>query len=459
MERGWKCLICGYIHFGEAPPEECPVCGAPRDDFEPASEGSAAPAEAAVSGRDSGKSQDKLPEKVVVVGSGIAALSAIEAIREENDGIRIAMVSTEEALPYYRLNLTRYLADEITMQDLTIHPRTWYDERGIELHLGRTVTSIDRKEKKVYLDKDGSLSYDKLVLATGAHPFIPPIDGSGLNGVVTIRTVGDVNWILSSKGSIKKCVAIGGGILGLEAAAGLVRQGIEVTVLEGVPWLMPRQLNPEAAGILTEFLEELGIKVHVGVSIDRIEDDGEGNCKAVVLEDGTRFEADMVSMATGVRPNTYLAKQCGLETDKGIIANNFLQSSDPDIYIPGDVSEHYGIAYGLWTIAMYQGTIAGKNILGKKMQFGSVPSSNVVKVLGIDLFSIGEFMTKDGSFKAVSKRDGSKYLHFVLHDNKIAGSIIFGDKELAMKVKKAVEKETPVPMHSIRSVEDLLERL
>ncbi len=459
MEQAWKCLICGYIHFGEEPPKECPVCGAPQDDFELVTniENSRIESDSSQSGYT--QSTDEKPQRVVVVGSGIAALSAIEAIREDDDEITITLISAEEALPYYRLNLTRYLAEEVTLQELTIHSRTWYDEQRIELHLGSTVTEIDRSRKEVIVEDNDAFSYDKLVLALGAHPFIPPFKGSHLNGVVTFRTVGDVHWILNSKSTIRKCIAIGGGVLGLEAAAGLAKQGIEVTVLEGAKWLMPRQLNPEAADLLVDYLKTLGIRTLTGVDISHIEHDGSGHCKAVVLSDGQVFEADMVSLATGVRPNIYLAKESGLETDVGVIANNYMQSSDPDIYVPGDISEHFGIAYGLWSIAMYQGTIAGKNILGKKMQFGSVPRSNVVKVLGIDLFSIGKFMSEDGSYKEISKKDGQSYFHFVLHDNKIVGSIIMGNKELAVKVKKAVEKEIPVPMHLIKTVEDLLEKL
>lgn len=455
MERAWKCLICGYIDFGDGPPPSCPICGAAKTDFEE----TAATSQAQGEDKDDAAGVGEQIGRLVVIGGGIAALSAIEAVREENKSMAITMISAERNLPYYRLNLSRYLAGEVSLEALTIHPLSWYEERGIDVMLETVATRIDREEKRVVLADGRQIPYDKMILAIGSHPFIPPFEGSQLEGVVTMRTVEDANLLMARRERIKHCVAIGGGILGLEVAAALAKQGIEVTVLEGSAWLMPAQLNPKAAARVKGFLDTLGVKVVENMRIARIEGDDQGHCRTVVLEDGRRFEADCVSLATGVRTNSYLARTCGLETDKGVIINNHIQSSDPDIYAPGDISEHFGQAYGLWTIAQYQGTIAGKNILGHSMQFGSVPRSNVVKVLGIDLFSIGQFMPMDGSYTAIDWEEEERYLHFVLHDNKLVGSIVMGDKNLASQVKKAVEKGIAMPMQHIRTVQDVLERL
>lgn len=452
MDKAWKCLVCGYIHFGDLPPEACPICSATKEEFE---EGMGASKTETVSSENDGVSAE-LIQHLVVVGGGIAAVSTIEAVREENREMEITLISAEDILPYYRLNLSRYLAGEVTLEELTIHPEAWYGEKGIQVMLGTVVTGVDREGKTVVLSGGQRINYDKLVLAIGSHPFIPPFEGSHLDGVMTMRTVADANALLENKDKIKKCVAIGGGILGLEVAAALSKQGIGVTVLEGSPWLMPVQLNPAASSRVKTFLAMMGIEVVENARTTRIEGDADGKCTAVLLEDGRRFEADCVSLATGVRTNSYLARTCGLETDKGVIINNCIRTSDPDIYAPGDISEHFGTTYGLWTIAQYQGTIAGKNILGHKMQFGSVPRSNVVKVLGIDLFSIGQFMQIDGSYQPIELEEDGRYIHFMLHDNKLVGSIILGDKALALKVKKAVEKGVAMPMHQIRTVEDVL---
>lgn len=447
-QKSWKCLVCGYVHIGDNAPESCPICGVSSKEFELIEEHLEHKME---------NPSIKDSSRIVIIGGGIAGLSAAEEIRKNSDTAEVTIISSETQLPYYRLNLTRYLAKEIEKDSLEIHPLDWYQKNRINLINGKEAIDIDTAEKKVQLSDHSILSYDTLILAAGAYPFIPPIPGSKLNNVFTIRTVEDVDQILNKIEETNSCICIGGGILGLEAAGAIAKSGIKVRLLEGSEWLMPRQLNKKASSILKGCLGEIGIEVIEKARTKEVL--GDGSCEGVVLETGEIINSKLIVIAAGVRPNTALAKKAGLEVDKGLVVNNFLQTSGDDIYSAGDVTEHNGTLYGLWNVAQYQGKVAGLNAIGIPTQFGGVPRSNILKVLNLDMFSIGEFTPLDETYCQLEKEDGKKYYSFVLRDGKIVGSIILGDMNISMSVKKAIEGGARFPVDHIKDVDQLLAML
>ncbi len=421
----WSCLNCNYIHTGDLPPDDCPVCGSPKDRFEPLEE-------LAEKARAAGA-----PGKVVVVGAGIAGLSAVEALRDAAPDAEIVLVSKEPTLPYYRLNLTRYLADEIDKDHLPVHPAAWYDERRVRLMRGAEVSAIDLNAGVVKLRGADDEPFDKLVLTIGAHPFVPPFPGAHRQGMTAFRTVDDAQRILDAAKAGAPCVVVGGGLLGLETAGALARIGGDVTLLEGHAWLMPRQLNPRAGELLERRVIDVGVKVRKQARTAEIL--GDERVRGIELEDGATIPADLVVVATGVRPNSYLARMAGLDVSQGVIVDNHLASSHPNVLAAGDVAEHRGVTYGIWTASQAQGSIAGMNAAGLAAEFGGIPRSNTLKVLGLDLFSIGEIEPQDGSYQAIEEEADGQYCRFVFRDSFLVGAILLGDTALTTRIKKAVE--------------------
>jgi nitrite reductase (NADH) large subunit len=343
----------------------------------------------------------------------------------------------DRRIPYFRLNLTRYLAGEIDEDALPMHSEDWFGENEIELIRGVEVNRLSLTDKRVQLDDDRKVDYDRLVLAMGSHPFIPPIQGTHLEGVVTLRTAENAQYILDSVSRGVECVVIGGGILGLETAGALSRRGASVTLFESHEYLMPRQLNREASALMKSHLEKIGITLREKARTKELI--GDYRVREVLLEDGDVLPAGLVVLATGVRPNTYLARKAGLEVNRGIIVNNYLEASAENVYAAGDVSEHNGVVYGTWSVSQYQGSIAGMNALGRGTGFGGIPRSNTIKVLGVDLFSIGQFEPVDGSYTVMQGTIDGDFYHYVFLDGKLIGSILFGDASTGSAVKKAIE--------------------
>ena len=421
----WQCLNCNYVHAGTRAPDECPVCGVPKDRFEPAPAEEGAASAAAEVGR------------VVVVGAGIAGISAVESLRKAAPDAGVTLISREPDLPYYRLNLTRYLAGEIAEDGLPIHPAEWYDERNVELLLDEDVAELALEGGAVTLRGGRRIPFDRLVLTVGAHPFIPPIAGAAREGVTSLRTVADARRILERPLSGMKCVSIGGGLLGIETAAALARRGADVTLLEGHGWLMPRQLNQRAGELLRDYVTGAGIRLLAGAGVKELA--GDERVGGVVLDDGTTVPADMVIIATGVRPNSYLARRAGLDVNQGIVVDNHLVGSHPAVLAAGDVAEHRGTLYGSWHASQYQGSIAGMNAGGLVTEFGGIPRSNTLKVIGVDLLSIGKFEPEDTSFRVVEQEAGGTYYRFVFHDGRLVGAVLLGDTSVSGPVKKAIE--------------------
>ncbi|MHC4214968.1 MAG: FAD-dependent oxidoreductase [Planctomycetota bacterium] len=425
--KQWRCLNCGYVHSGSEPPQECPVCGAPADCFEPLTESVEAEVKVAK------------VSKVVVVGGGVAGVAAVESVRSSSPETQVTLVCKEAHLPYYRLNLTRYLAGQINESELPIKPAQWYDQHDVEVMVETEVARINTQENTAELHGGQSIGFDKVILAIGAHPFMPPFLGAYREGVTSLRSLEDADQILESNLKGSRCVCIGGGLLGLETAGALAQRGAAVTLLEGHGWLLPRQLNQQAAQILEQHVTASGIGLRKKARTREIV--GDERARGVLLEDETVLPADLVVVATGIRSNSYLARLAGLEVNQGIVVNNLLMSSNPDVFAAGDVAEHRGSVYGTWGPSQYQGSIAGMNAVGAKTEFGGIARSNALKVLELELFSVGQIQPEDASFEAFDQEIDDGYLRFVFRDTHLVGAVLLGDAKLANPVKKAIENK------------------
>jgi nitrite reductase (NADH) large subunit len=445
----WICPVCGYIHYGPEPPEECPVCATPGSDFEPYKEKPEFPAVTSTS------------QNVVIVGTGVAGVSAAEALRKTDPGANILLLSADPLPPYYRVSLTKYLAGLVQESDLEMHSPGWYAENKIDLRLSSQVSALAPDRKVVILSSTEVIPYDRLILCTGASPFVPPFPGILQKNVVTLRTREDADLILSICQTGTRVVCIGGGILGLENAGALARRGAKVTVLEDQPWLLPRMLNQKAAQIFETFIRGLGIHAQTGVKTQELT--GEDSVSGVRLTNGDYLPADLVVITTGVRANTSLAKSANLDVNQGIIVDDSMLTSDANIYAAGDAVEHRGVLYGTWGPAQAQGTTAGSNAGGGKVTFNGLPRSNKLKVLGIDLYSVGLTNPVEAGDHLVEESGENDYTSYVFRANQLLGAILLGDSSLSNLVKKLVEEKTDLgeiskPGTEIKAIKDFLKR-
>jgi nitrite reductase (NADH) large subunit len=366
-------------------------------------------------------------EKLVVIGAGMASGRALEHLFETNaDAYEVTLFNGEPRGNYNRLMLSPVLSGEKTYAEIVTHDEDWYRSNKVDTRFGEYVTKIDRA-RRVVVTKTGETPYDKLLIATGSMPFMLPLPGADLEGVMPYRDLDDVNKMLDAAALPgAKAVVIGGGLLGLEAAAGLRLRGMEVVVLHVMGHLMDRQLDPSAAYLLEKDLERRGIKVHCKANTKAIL--GQNRVEAVALEDGTVYGADIVVMAVGIRPETRLARDAGLEINRGIVVDDAMRASDPHILAIGECVEHAGAVYGLVAPLYDQAKVVAKTLLGEEAAFVPVELSTKLKVTGCDLFSAGDFAEAPDREEIVF-RDATRgvYKRLVLKDNAIIGAVMYGD--------------------------------
>ena len=388
----------------------------------------------------------------VIVGGGIAGVSAAETIFAHEPDSEIILICGESTLPYFRMNLTRYLAGELEASSLPLHPEEWYPSKHITLMLETFVETIDPQEHLVLLQGGKRVHYDKLILATGASPNVPPIPGVDIPGVQTLRTIEDANRIQDASKNTAEVVCIGGGLLGLEVAGAIAHSGGKVTVLEAMPWLLPRQLDEPASKNLQARIESLGVKVIVGIKTQAIV--GDDRVRAVILEDGTELKADLVVISAGIKPNIDLACKVGAAVNRGVLVDAEMRTSVEDILAAGDLCEYGGQVYGLWVPAKAQGRIAGLTAVGLDEHFSATPPSARLKVMGIDLFSIGKISPSEADEFCIAGEIDGNYYSFLFGRGLMLGAILIGNNRLSARIKRAVDnaedfsaklnRETPV---------------
>ncbi len=373
--------------------------------------------------------------KLVMVGNGMAGMRTVEELLKlAPDLYDITVFGTEPHPNYNRILLSPVLAGEQTIDQIILNSWEWYQDNHITLHAGKTVVSVDRVKRTVRaLDAKGAETeapYDRLLLCTGSNPFILPLPGKDLQGVIAYRDIADTNTMIEVAKTHKHAVVIGGGLLGLEAANGLMRRGMQVTVVHVAGWLMERQLDDVAAGLLRKSLEERGLQFQLNAHTQELLGDADGRVKAVKFKDGSEVPADLVVMAVGIRPNTALAESMRLFCNRGIVVNDTMQTvTDARIYSVGECAAHRGIAYGLVAPLFEQAKVAANHLaqFGIGRYLGSLTSTKL-KVTGIDLFSAGNFMGGDGTEEIVmSDPFGGVYKKLVIKDDKLVGACLYGD--------------------------------
>ena len=368
--------------------------------------------------------------KLVMVGNGMAGVKTLEELLKLSpDLYDITVFGAEPYANYNRILLSPVLAGEQTVQDIMLNDEAWYAENQITLHLGKKVVQIDRIKRVVIAEDGTQAEYDRLLLATGSTPFMLPVPGKELAGVIAYRDIADTNAMIKAAQQYQHAVVIGGGLLGLEAANGLMLRGMDVTVVHLPGWLMERQLDPVAGKLLQKSLEDRGLKFLLEKNTEAILGDAAGHVKAIRFTDGLEIPAQLIVMAVGIRPNTALAEASGLYCHRGIVVNDTLQTYDPRVYAVGECVNHRGVVYGLVAPLFDMAKVCANHLaqFGIGRYQGSVTSTKL-KVTGIDLFSAGEFMSHpDHEEIILSDPIGGVYKKLVIKDDKLIGACLYGD--------------------------------
>jgi flavorubredoxin/NADPH-dependent 2,4-dienoyl-CoA reductase/sulfur reductase-like enzyme len=421
----WKCIVCNEVFEGEFPPEVCPACGADKSQF----------IEVKKEEINFNLSRN---EKYVIIGNGAAGYYAADSIKKRNSEADIEIISSEKVLTYYRPQLSDLLIEDIDEKSFFLSPEEWYKSQGIKLLLNTRVEAINSKESTLTLQTGEKISYDKLILATGSSNFIPPITGVEKKGVFTLKDIDDLNNIKAAMNTASNAVVVGGGILGIEAASALKKSGLNVTVVELMPRLLPIQLDKEGSEIFEKEVQEFGITALKGESAAEII--GAGSVSGLKLKSGKTIPADLIIFSVGIRSNKSLAEKAGIEVDRGIIVNKNMETNIPNIYACGDAAQIGNKVYGNWPAAIEMAKVAGANAVGDKIIFTDFVNSTVFSELNLELYSIGEIPEISSDIIELGYRDASKkvYKKLFFKNNKLIGGILLGDKSKAVKLNNAI---------------------
>jgi nitrite reductase (NADH) large subunit len=383
-------------------------------------------------------------EPLVIVGNGMAAARLVDELSMVALGrYAIAVIGDEPRLAYNRVLLSSVLSGETQSHDIELKPATWWRDRGVTLKYGCRATEIDVGRRELKIANEESVSFSRLVLATGSTPLRLNVPGSDLAGVHTFRDSRDVDLLLTLAAQKKRVVVVGGGLLGLEAAYGLAKAGAPVTLIHLMDRLMERQLDPPAAALLKTLVERKGINVLLNANTARLH--GETRVDGVELTDGRRIEADAVIFAAGIRPNVTLPKDAGIAVGRGVVVDDHLQTAVPDIFALGECAEHRGICYGLVEPAYEQARVLAQHLAGKTATYsGSVVATNL-KVSGVSVFSAGDFVGPEGSETILLSdvRHGT-YKKLVISEGRLAGAVLVGDVESALWYLELIRTREPV---------------
>jgi nitrite reductase (NADH) large subunit len=381
---------------------------------------------------------------VVIVGNGVAGVTAARVIKEKSPKTQVSIYTDENSHYYPRPRLYEVLSGDAKPEDVTMFPEEWYRKKGIQVQLNKKASGINTKQKELLLYDQTQVSYDKLLLANGGHPFIPPINGADKKGVFTLRTVSDAMNIKKFTKNTKKAIIIGGGLIGLEFAASLSKLGQQVTVIELFSWLLPRQLDPDGATILKNRIASLGVDIVLGVKTAEIL--GKETASGILLDNGKKVSGDLVLVSAGMRSNIELALEAGVKVNRGVVVDEHLRTSVDNVYAAGDVAEFEERVYGIIPAAMEQATNAAANILGENAVYTGTVPSNTLKIVGIDLTSMGLVNPEEPKYEEIKKIDHKKgvYKKLILDNGKIVGAILLGDKKGVTSLRKLIAQKTDI---------------
>ena len=371
----------------------------------------------------------------LIIGNGIAGLSAAEEIRKNDEKGSILIVSDEKENTYWRTRLSELIAQDFTDEEILVKKESWYKDKNIEVKLDTHAEKIDNDKKEVTLACGTVLEYGKLLIATGAHAFVPPIKNADAEGVFAIRSANDLKEFKNYLADKKKLIIIGGGILGLEAANSINKLDIEITIVEAFDYLLARQLDKDLSKKLEKSLNEAGMKTLTGVTSDEILIK-DGKVCGLRLSDGTELEADAIMIQAGVRSNLDVAKDSGLETDRGILVGENLQVEGEDIYVAGDVAQIGNFSIGLWTASMEMGKIAGANMTGDNKLYEKPKPFSTLILENVKLFSAGQ--NSGEGIEEVKKENGDKIYKLFKNGDKFVGGILWNDISYQTCVKNIV---------------------
>ncbi|GFM58964.1 pyridine nucleotide-disulfide oxidoreductase [Pseudomonas cichorii] len=368
--------------------------------------------------------------RLVMIGNGMAGVRTLEELLKLNEDLyEITVFGAEPHPNYNRILLSPVLAGEQTFDDIVLNDLDWYRKHDIQLLLNRRVVKIDRSRRIVTAEDGTQAYYDRLLIATGSRPFVLPVPGNTLKGVIGYRDIADTRLMIDTATTHRRAVVIGGGLLGLEAANGLKLRGMDVTVIHNGQWLLERQLDKTSGQMLQAALERRGLAFRLNEQTEAFLGDELGQVQGVQFKGGAVIDADLVVMAAGIRPNMELAAQSGLPCDRGILVNDTLQTYDPRVYAIGECASHRGIAYGLVAPLFEQARVCANHLaqLGFARYQGSVISTKL-KVTGIDLFSAGDFLGGEGTESIIlSDPLGGIYKKLVIKNDVLVGACLYGD--------------------------------
>ncbi|MEG1488195.1 nitrite reductase small subunit NirD [Acinetobacter sp.] len=393
---------------------------------------------------NNGTSQEKM--KLVLVGNGLAGMRCLEDLLDmAPERYEVTVIGEEPWGNYNRIMLSPVLSGDKSIEDIMLHPHAWYSDKGIHFIAGDAAVKIDRPRKQVHTEKGIVVDYDRLILATGSKPFIPPIKGSDLKGVLSFRDIYDVNTMLEYCKNKKNAVVIGGGLLGLEAAYGLKQRGMNVTVLHLMDRIMDRQLDARASALLKQSIEAKGIPVLTEANTEELIGQ-DGHVSQLRLKDGTVLEADFVVFAVGIRPNMALAQSAGLRCNRGVMVNDTMQTFDPSIYAVGECIEHRNQTFGLVEPLWGQAFICASHLAEHgSLTFKAPTVPTQLKVSGCDVFSAGNFEPAD-DYEDIILNDEKRHIYkrIIIQQDKVIGAVLFGDTEDGAWYAELIADQTPI---------------
>lgn len=398
---------------------------------------------------NNGISQEKM--KLVLVGNGLAGMRCLEDLLDmAPERYEVTVIGEEPWGNYNRIMLSPVLSGDKTIDDIMLHPYAWYSDKNIRFIAGDAAVKIDRPRKQVYTEKGVIVDYDRLILATGSKPFIPPIPGSDLKGVLSFRDIYDVNTMLDYCKSKQNAVVIGGGLLGLEAAYGLKQRGMNVTVLHLMDRIMERQLDSRASSLLRQSIEAKGINIMTQANTEQLIGE-DSHVTHIKLKDGTVLDADLVVFAVGIRPNMALAQSAGLRCNRGVMVNDTMQTFDPSIYAVGECIEHRNQTFGLVEPLWGQAFICASHLAEHgSLTFKAPTVPTQLKVSGCDVFSAGRIDLENSEpqddYEDIILNDEKRqiYKRIIIQKDKVIGAVLFGDTEDGAWYAELISDQTPI---------------